>query len=643
MDRASFARSRAPGLLQRMLMLGLVVVVSAQPVRCAAQTVTIAVPVSRSGAAMTVGEPVLDAARLAVDEANAAGGTPRLAIEAFDDRSSDDGAREAARRIVAGEALVVVGPGLTTSSLAAGPVYASAGLASIVPHAHGDAVTANATTFRIVFSSSDMGEALGNYLALVLGAKRAVVMFRENGYGGPIAAGVRRAAERLGIEAGYRGFTTTAGAEAAAREIAAAPAAPAVVLAMSDANSVPVLAVLRRQGFAGPVLGESALGEESFPAFFRDLPEERTTPGFFTDGLYAVTPSMLDSANAETLLFTQRFRARFGREPIWAAVQAYDATRLAIAALRSIRPDAAVDLPARRRAVTDYLTALDSPAHALASLTGPLWFTPGRGRQQPIRVGRFHGTLFKSAPLQLVPASTHTAAELASGAVVQTGAATFARRQQVVYTGIFLNEIARVDIARSAFTADFYVWVRFAAGAGPGMSDPTDIDFPDLVHGSFDAHWPAAQGDLDDGTTYRLWRVRGDFKNDFDLHHYPYDRQTLELRLFNARAASDRIVYVRDRRSLAPDMDAADTPVLAGPQSGGADRGVAPTAFRNLTQWEALGFGERRDSLVTNPHSAIPAWSGSSAGASCPVTGSKWTSGGSPWPRSPKLSCRWGS
>ena len=217
-------------------MLGLVVVVSAQPVRCAAQTVTIAVPVSRSGAAMTVGEPVLDAARLAVDEANAAGGTPRLAIEAFDDRSSDDGAREAARRIVAGEALVVVGPGLTTSSLAAGPVYASAGLASIVPHAHGDAVTANATTFRIVFSSSDMGEALGNYLALVLGAKRAVVMFRENGYGGPIAAGVRRAAERLGIEAGYRGFTTTAGAEAAAREIAAAPAAPAVVLAMSDAE-----------------------------------------------------------------------------------------------------------------------------------------------------------------------------------------------------------------------------------------------------------------------------------------------------------------------------------------------------------------------------------------------------------------------
>jgi len=44
--------------------------------------------------------------------------------------------------------------------------------------------------------------------------------------------------------------------------------------------------------------------------------------------------------------------------------------------------------------------------------------------------------------------------------------------------------------------------------------------------------------------------VRGDFKNDFDLHHYPFDRQTITVRLFNARAASDRIVYVQDRRSI---------------------------------------------------------------------------------------------
>jgi branched-chain amino acid transport system substrate-binding protein len=165
------------------------------------------------------------------------------------------------------------------------------------------------------------------------------------------------------------------------------------------------------------------------------------------------------------------------------------------------------------------LQAIDSPAHALASLTGPLCFTPEHGRHQPARIGRFHGTLFEWAPVQLMPVPTPSGSEIASGNVLDLGFGQFARRQQVVYTGLFLNEISRVDIAQSTFTADFYLCIRFARDAGAG--NPADLDFPDLVRGSFDAGKPAEHGDLDDGTTYRLWRVRGDFKNDYDLHHYP--------------------------------------------------------------------------------------------------------------------------
>jgi len=108
---------------------------------------------------------------------------------------------------------------------------------------------------------------------------------------------------------------------------------------------------------------------------------------------------------------------------------------------------------------------------------------------------------------------------------------------------------------------------------------------PDLVRGNFDARRPSAQGNLDDGTVYRLWRVRGDFKNDFDLRHYPYDRQSLKVRLFNARSASDQIIYVKDRRSM--------------PTQAGAGSTVAPEAFRNLTQWDSLSSEQLRDALVT--------------------------------------------
>ena len=492
-------------------------------------------------------------------------------------------------------------------------------MASIVPTAHGDGVTANATTFRAVFSTSEMGESLANYLRHILGGVRAVVIYRDNGFGRPIADGFKAAAQRLKLTATYRAFKTDTERDEAVRLAAADPDKPAVVLAMIDVDAVPVLTALRRQGSHGPVLGPSAIAGEKFAHLFADLPEEKRAPGFFTNGVYAASPIMLDSANAETVAFVARFRARYGREPSWVEAQAYDATRLAVAAVRSspLQSQRASDLRAQRDKIRAYLASLDGPSHAVAGLAGPLWFTPERGRQLPVRVGRFQNGLFESAPLQLVPVPNADPAEIAARSVLDLGSGHFARRQQVVYTGIFLNEIPRVDIAQSAFTADLYLWIRFARGVGGNGADPAEFDFPDLVRGSFDGKRPSAERELDDGTTYRLWRMRGDFKNDFDLHHYPADRQTLIVRFFNARAASDRLVYVLDRRSFdtgageSPDQMLASRAITASAVAGerttahDAARAetfgsaAAPSAFRNLTQWEVLRVIQRRDNLVT--------------------------------------------
>jgi hypothetical protein len=387
---------------------------------------------------------------------------------------------------------------------------------------------------------------------------------------------------------------------------------------MTFEDAVPVLVSLRRQGASGPILGTATMVRAGFAELFKDQPEIQKLPGYFTDGVYAASPMILDSANADMLAFADRYRHRFGREPSWEAAQGYDALSLVAEAIRSAfaDPRAPADLAMRREAVRTYLASLTGPAAALAGVIGPIWFTSTRGRQQPVRIGRFHETLFESAPLQLVPTANPTQAEIASGAVVETSPGLFARCQQIVYTGVYLNEISRVDIAQSSFTADFYLWLRFSNRAGAGAAEPTAIDFPDLVRGSFDAARLSARGDLDDGTTYRLWRIRGDFKNDFDFHHYPYDRQKLAIRLFNARAASDRLIYVQDRRSIGADAAMPSTMPGGPPVGGGAiaspammaqsagspeDRtaAVAPAAFRNLTQWQPLRADQLRDVLVT--------------------------------------------
>jgi branched-chain amino acid transport system substrate-binding protein len=578
----------------------------------------IAVAVSVTGSSEAYRSPTLDGARLAVEEANAAAAAPKIELRVYDDASDTDRGKELARQTIASDALVVVGPATTIMSLAVGPIYAEAGLVSLGTTATGDGVTANATTFRASFSTSDGGEVLASYIRHILGGKRAVVLVKDDGYGRPVADGFKRATERLGIAASYHPCKTVAELEEAARLAAADPEQPAIILAMLDTDAKPALASLRRQGARGPILGTNAIAGEFFNGYFADEPEERQRPGFFTDGVYGASPLIFDSGNAETLAFADRYRARFGREPYYVSVQGYEAARLAVAAVRATQASTGADLRSRRDAIRNYLVSLNGPANAVAGLNGPLWFTPDRGRQQALRLGRFQGGRFESAPGQLVPVPHPDAAEIASGALVDIGSGRYARRQQVVYTGVFLNEIPRVDIAQSTFTADFYLWMRFARGGGTADADPAEIDFPDLVRGSFDGKRPAAQHELGDGTTYRLWRMRGDFKNDYDLHRYPADSQRLAVRFFNSRAASDRLVYVVDRRSFDAGAGAAPVKVGAnGSNFGSAHAGegaqaatdaqaadafggaAAPAAFRNLTQWEPVRASQRRDNLVT--------------------------------------------
>jgi branched-chain amino acid transport system substrate-binding protein len=590
--------------------------------------IAVSMPLTGDGAA-SFGQGTLDGIRFAIDEANASGIGPHITLTVYDDHGEDDEARAVARRIAESRAVLVLGPSYSTSSLAAGPIYAQAGLASLCPTATSDYITQNATTFRMIFKNSEQGEALAFYLARVLGVHRAAVVVVDNGYGRSLQDGFMRAAQTLGIEAQYHLFTTAAESEQIARSIAADAARPPVIFLTLDPDAARMLAILRRNGVTGAALGGDALGDESFSELLAAEPEERQRRGALTDNVYGISPMILDSANAEILAFAERFNAHYGHDPIWMAVAGYDAARAAIAAVRYLATSgASFDPVAQRAAALSYLLSLNSPTSAIGGLLGPLWFDSSRGGQRAIRIGRFSGRRFESAPLQIVPVTTPDTNELASGAVFEIGPGRFARLQRVVYTGVFVNEIARVDLQRSSFNADFYLWLRFARDAGPDAADPTDINFPNLVSGGFDRANPAEVREMPDGTVYRLWRVQGEFRNDFDLHRYPFDRQTLSLPFFNARAAADRIVYVLDRRSAPVERsDAGPAPgrgqAMAAAAATGAAMGAAQasqradtasvasaTAFRNLTQWDPLAAREQRENLVTNSALGDPSRAG---------------------------------
>jgi hypothetical protein len=280
-----------------------------------------------------------------------------------------------------------------------------------------------------------------------------------------------------------------------------------------------------------------------------------------------------------------------------------------LASTASMDATGSQDTVSRRRAVREALLALDGPARSYSGLSGPVWFDRTHGRWAATRIARFDRDWLESAPLQLVPVANPDIEERLAGSVVPVADGRFARLQRVVYAGVYLNEIARLDLLQSSFTADFYLWLRGGAAARPGGEAAAEIQFTDMRRGDFDPTLPAVRRDLSDGSTYRLWHVRGEFRSEFDLHRFPFDRQTLVVRLFNARAASDRIVYALDRRAMAWQSPVVPTTALPPGGKGGTMAAslasplnaswIGSDAFRHLTQWHALRVEARRDVLVT--------------------------------------------
>jgi ABC-type branched-subunit amino acid transport system substrate-binding protein len=481
-----------------------------------------------------------------------------------------------ADQVCASQTIAVVGPALTVAALSAGAVYAKCGLVAIAATAHGDDVPQAATTFQPVFNGSSMGTALAVYLKQVLHGDRVIILFRRDGYGMPVAQGVESAAAKLSVATTAYAFNNAAERDTAVQAAVHDSGHPPIVLGMINADAVPVLLALRRAGVFSPVLAPSALGGDDFVEQFSKEPEEQQKRGFFTDKVYAASPILFDSANADVLDFAQRFRQRYRREPSWPAVQGYDSARLAI-------------LAARRAAAADPGQLAKRRATAFRTLSA-------------VRLGLFQDGRFDSAPIQLVPVDNPAPEEISSGEVFEALPGKFVRRQRVVYTGVFVNEVPRVDLQKSTFIIDFYLWMRFVENAGPIGFDPSDIRFAGLSGGSFNRASPSEQRLMADGTTYRLWHVEGEARNEFDLRRFPFDSQILRLSFFNSRADAARVVYVLDRGSLHSGgrqtlLPNADDDLGANATSGSV---VAPTAFRQLTQWMPVWASERRENLVTD-------------------------------------------
>ncbi|MFN9649482.1 MAG: ABC transporter substrate-binding protein, partial [Pseudanabaena sp.] len=294
-----------------------------------------------------------------------------------------------------------------------------------------------------------------------------------------------------------------------------------------------------------------ALGRESFAKRFEKYDEEKKTAGFFTDGMYVPLPILFDSAGADAQDFLTTYQKAYNKTPSYLGAKFYEAAIIAVDAIRKANSKG-TNVEGDREQVRDALSKLNNRKVGIRGLTGLLYFNSDRNSDQPVRLAQFQNQKLISASQQFTPITNperlNLPKELQSGSIVQTGDQYF-WRQRVVYAGMDINKLNRID--KSSFTADFYVWFRYS-----GSDEPTEIQFPDAVTNSVNPTAPVFDGkapikaQVVNGLNYRLYRVRGEFRNAFDFRDYPFDSQKLNLRFDNPILSTERLVYAIDTVGL---------------------------------------------------------------------------------------------
>ncbi|TWA99586.1 ABC transporter substrate-binding protein [Bradyrhizobium stylosanthis] len=563
------------------------------------EPVRIAFANSLSGPSAATGTESLVATQLAIDEVNAKGGVNGRPIELvlFDDASNPAVARANAQAIADSPCVAVLGHYLSSASLAAAPVYKDARIPALTGSSAADELTSGSDYyFRALSPVSVQARSIAEHLRAVMKEPKVRLVHTRDSYGKSFERGFATAypAEQLrvfglDVAAGQIGSTDEA-LDSAAQE-----SGPAVIVVGAATDfSADIVKALRRRGIKGTIIASQAAARESYLQNFANEPEEKAHPGFFSDNLYAASSLMFDSAGVAAQVFAADYKAKAGTSPSWVAGGSYDAARLMIDALKRAavhprfmgqgiqkRSDSKV---ADRDRVRVALAAIDSPKSAVVGLTGRLYFNANRDIPRPIRLGFFRYGLFVTAPLQLVPIDQpygiDLAAEREAGHVVMFGDRHY-WIQRVVYTGIDIVRVTRIDVRQNSFSVDFYLWMRFAGDD----EAQTHVEFPALAdRGAFDPAQPIQAG-REDGLSYRLYRISSDFKARFDLHDYPFDTQQLRLHLQNTEQRRELITYVIDRFGLR----------LADDGNSRAEDG----AYSGLQLWRFIGLSYFVDSLST--------------------------------------------
>jgi len=280
-----------------------------------------------TGNAAVYGTAVKNAAQLAVDEINAAGGQ-QYEFKAEDDQADAEKAVTAYNNLVDWGMQVSLGTVTSGAGQAASPLYKDDNIFALTPSASStgviykdmkDSSTAYGNIFQMCFTDPNQGTASAVYLNghKDLGTKVGTIYCSDDNYSTGLETNFESKAKELGVDiVGKQTFQTNATDFSVQVKQLADAGANVIFMPIYYQPATLILQEAKKQGVKATFFGCDGMdGILSQDGFDKSLAE----------GLYMLTPFSADSTDEKTASFVKAYKAKYNETPNQFAADAYDA------------------------------------------------------------------------------------------------------------------------------------------------------------------------------------------------------------------------------------------------------------------------------------------------------------------------------
>lgn len=291
--------------------------------------VKIGLNVPLTGFAAADGKSALEGAKLAVAQANAAGGIngEKIDLVIYDDQASPKEAAPIATKLIEKDKVVVAVSGsYSASTRAAAPIFQNAKIPYVVAYSIHPDVT---TTGDYMFRASTMGEVQGRagakFIGEMLGKKNVALITLKNDFGQALASGFKEGAQKFAIKITGEYEYGMADRQFGPMISSLKADNPEAIYASGYFFTAgPLVSQLRAAGITVPVIGQEGYDSEKFIEI----------AGAAAEGVYITTSLDRDSASPITKAYLADFKKVVGSGSDMVAAATYSATFVAIEAMK---------------------------------------------------------------------------------------------------------------------------------------------------------------------------------------------------------------------------------------------------------------------------------------------------------------------